>query len=295
MEHLTSEALARLVDESPTPEERGHLNRCRRCRDELDALQAQTLGLSHLPDLRPPRADWDLLEGRLREEGLVHDIVPSALEPVQGSGSPSLRRVGDGVRPPSERGRTGTDTAFLPTRWLAGATPRRIAAGVALVVAGATLGAGTTAALAGGGDALFRDGGPRSGEMALQGGSPGGSSGGLPASLAGVPEALGLDAPLRALSVEEAEEAVRLTESWYLSALLRYRDRLGSEGPDPLSRYLALETLMAAGQAALRDAPTDPFLNGLLVNMHAEREAALQGIRTAGLPTGSGTSHGEWF
>ncbi len=272
MEHLTPEALARLVDEPPTPEERGHLNRCRRCRDEVDALQAQTLGLSHLPDLRPPRGEWPLLEARLVEEGLLN---PVALAP---SAFPSASPVGS-FTPPAPAAPGGLSSSP------GGPRPRtrrawQAAAAVALLVTGAAGGAG--GALAWGGDAPVR-----SGDASV-----------LAASddpLASVPVALGLHAPLRTLSVEEAEEAVRITESWYLAALLRYRDRAESGSPDPFSRYLALETLMAAGQVALREAPADPFLNGLLVTMNAERQAALQGIRTVSSGDPSSAEGGEWF
>jgi hypothetical protein len=91
----------------------------------------------------------------------------------------------------------------------------------------------------------------------------------------------------RDLSLQEAEELVRLTEEWYLAALVRYRERLeiedapSGQGPNPLTRVAALETLMAASRAAVREAPTDPFLNGVLVNMRAERDATLRGIQAS--------------
>lgn len=283
MEHLTPEALARLVDEPPTPEERGHLNRCRRCRDEVDALQAQALGLSHLPDLRPPQGEWPLLEARLLEEGLLNPGTPAPASPATPASLPSSSPAGSFTAP------------AVPVRGGTPSSPRRIrpwgrrawqgAAAVALLVTGAILGAGGVLALRGG---------PSSGGAP----APGGGPSGLVASegpLADVPVALGLHAPLRTLSVEEVEEAVRITESWYLAALLRYRDRAGSKSPDPFSRYLALETLVAAGQVALREAPADPFLNGLLVTMDAERQAALQGIQTASREMPSPVEGGGWF
>jgi hypothetical protein len=249
MEHLTTEALARLVDEAPTPEERGHLNRCRRCRDELDALQAQTLGLSHLPDLRPPRGDWESLELRLRREGLIHADGDGAW----GGGHRRIRRMNP---------------------WLQGA------AAVLLLAVGAGAGAGGMALSTGGAPGEAR-GEPRTAGL----------------DLPAVQAALGMDRAADRISVAEAEELVRVTESWYLSALVRYRERLGVEeggdAPgawgDPVTRYAALETLLAAGRAALREAPADPFLNGLLLNMQAEREATLRGIRA-----GSENS-AEWF
>jgi hypothetical protein len=71
MEHLSLEVLSRLVDESPTDAETDHLSRCGRCAAELEAMRRQTAALGVLPDVRPPRGDWDELEGRLLAEGLV--------------------------------------------------------------------------------------------------------------------------------------------------------------------------------------------------------------------------------
>lgn len=244
MEHLSPETLARLVDESAGPDERAHLNRCRRCRDELDGLTVQTLGLSHLPDLRPPRGDWAALETRLREEGLVRERWT----------------------------RGGAGSGHVPG-WLQGA------AAVALLVSGTAMGLGFSAVR---GEASAHNppapvaGGPALGEAE--------------ALLAALDPA----APGDALSLDEAEDLVRLTESWYLTALLRYRDRVTEEGDafpsdaDPVARYAALEALLAAGRAAMREAPTDPFLNGLLVNMQAERDATLRGLQAT-------TASANWY
>ena len=73
MDHLTIETLARLVDETPTPEERSHLAGCVACRRELDALKEQSTALAALPELLPPKGDWQVLEAQLRSEGLVRD------------------------------------------------------------------------------------------------------------------------------------------------------------------------------------------------------------------------------
>ncbi len=71
MRHLTLEALARLVDEAPTAEEREHLDQCERCRSERDALRAQTEALAGLPKLVPAPDRWPELEERLRVDGLI--------------------------------------------------------------------------------------------------------------------------------------------------------------------------------------------------------------------------------
>lgn len=94
-------------------------------------------------------------------------------------------------------------------------------------------------------------------------------------------------------SVHEAAEAVRLAQQQYFNALLRYRDLAGAGAPDadavgdPASRYAAIEALVAASQAAVRHAPTDPFVNGVLVSAVAEREHVLRQIASA--------QTGNWF
>lgn len=88
MQHLTAEALARRVGESPTCEERVHLDACSSCSAELEALRAQTAALAELPRLSPPAAEWTSLQTRLADEGLIR--VPAG--PRAGWGfSPLLR------------------------------------------------------------------------------------------------------------------------------------------------------------------------------------------------------------
>ncbi|MFO7260734.1 MAG: hypothetical protein DIU52_006245 [bacterium] len=84
MEHLSLEALARLVDEPAEPAEAAHLEVCAECRAELDALREQTSELAHLPDLEPPPDIWPAIEACLREEGLLR-------APRRASGSVWLR------------------------------------------------------------------------------------------------------------------------------------------------------------------------------------------------------------
>ena len=83
-------------------------------------------------------------------------------------------------------------------------------------------------------------------------------------------------------TAEEAADAVRLAEQRYVEALTRYQELVDEDGPgdrlaDP-SRFAALEYLVAASQAAVRQAPADPFLNGLLASTLAEREAMVRRI-----------------
>lgn len=209
MEHLSLEHLARLVDDPATPEEMRHLAHCEPCARRLEELRAQTAALGSLPEIMPPKGDWQAIEARLRSEGLVED--------------PGLfRRLG---------------LARTPA-WMK-------AAAAAVLFLG---GAGTGLALAEAGTAAPWD--------------PAGSA-------------------AEAVSVEEAATAVRAAEQQYVSAVSRYRELLAMEGgqetgADPLTRVAALEHLVMVSQAAVRQAPGDPFLNGFLASALAEREAALR-------------------
>ena len=73
MTHLTSETLARLVDERPNPDERAHLTACGRCAEEFRALRLQSDALGGLPALRPPSGDWEVPRGSARGRGVDSD------------------------------------------------------------------------------------------------------------------------------------------------------------------------------------------------------------------------------
>jgi hypothetical protein len=228
MEHLTTDALARLVDEVPSPEESGHLEACEVCAAELDALREQTDQLGALPAMRPPQGDWEALEARLLAEGLIHSdsVIPFGR---------SRRRWGTAIQ---------------------------AAAALVLFVGGAALGT------------QFRGGEPG----AIEGGPLAG-----PASLVDTPTS---DVALATL--EDAAEDVRQKEQDYIEAMIRYRQLLeasgrgGTQGQDPASRYAALEAVMAASQAAVREAPADPFLNGILASVSAERQAFVRSLSETG-------------
>ena len=227
MEHLTLEALARLVDEQPSDEERLHLADCDRCSDELAELQSTTAALGELPDLRPPRGDWQVLEARLVSEGLV--------------------RHESGFR-----SRLATTPAWM-----------RGAAAVLIFASGTGLGLSM---------------GPPTASPARAG-------------LANIGVLSVADDPR---SVEEAAEAMREAELVFVNSLVRYRQMLDGEGrdtdlADPQRRYAALEYFLAAGEAAVREAPADPFMNGLLASVRAERQAA----RVAALQQASRTQ--DWY
>jgi hypothetical protein len=87
---------------------------------------------------------------------------------------------------------------------------------------------------------------------------------------------------------------MRQAELAFVNSLVRYRQMLDGQGSDadmadPQRRYAALEYFLAAGEAAVREAPADPFMNGLLASVRAERQAA----RAAALQQASRTQ--DWY
>lgn len=225
MEHLNDEALARLVDETPTDIEREHLAACAACAAAVEELREQTAALGALPDLRPPPGDWEVLQARMVSEGLV--------------------RWG---------GRRAGGLATTPG-WM------RAAAGVLLFLGGAALGG-----------------------LAVRG--P------LVANFTGaVPGSPGVSMVAQASSPDEAAEIVRLAERQYMDALVQYRQLHEAPGEgselDPATRFAAIEYLVRASQAAVREVPADPFLNGFLASAMAEREAQLRQIST--------TADDDWY
>lgn len=218
MEHLSLETLARLVDDAPDAAEQAHLDSCARCAAELRGLVQQTAALGTLPELMPPRADWDTLEARLRSEGLLRD--PSFITRLTGTRTPG---------------------------WM------RVAASVLLFSVGAISGAGWASRT-------------------------------QVAELPGSPVSQVADLDQAAARVQDAERS-------YVQAMSQYREILArsggdEEGVDPYSRYAALEHLVLVSQAAVRQAPGDPYLNGFLASAMAERDAAARLVPT---------SSGGWF
>ena len=88
-------------------------------------------------------------------------------------------------------------------------------------------------------------------------------------------------------TAEEAAMGVQAAEARWQEAMIAYRQLSGSTGmvgstADPAARLAAIERLLAASQAAVREAPAEPFFNNVLVGALAEREQTLRQIRASG-------------
>jgi hypothetical protein len=302
MRHLTDEALARLVDESPAPAEAAHLRDCLFCRREVEEMREMAGALAELGEMEPPAGAWAALETALRAEGLVRDRPA----PVRDT-APTA-----GVIPLAPR-RTKP--------WYARASALRAAAAAALFLLGGTVSwavlgrpspTGPDVAAEDGparmnpvyADRLERSEGilPAAGSRAvtpLPGEEtliyeapvpqavPGArlASNGGAAEVPRTPrrvrtyepaapvESFRGAAPVEGEAVLSAAEADLLqAEVAYLAALQRYA-RAADETEDPQARLAALERLVGATSAALERAPDDGVINGYHMAALRQRDA----------------------
>ncbi len=108
--------------------------------------------------------------------------------------------------------------------------------------------------------------------------------------MAGGPGSVAVSGATLASTADPVEVGVQLREAeqLYLAALTRYSELTNSDEPvDPLTRLAALEGIVLTAQAALREAPTDPVINGYLLTAMGQREAMLRQI--------SRTPDQDWF
>ncbi len=229
----------------------GHLNGERLARLVSEAPSPEEE--RHLETCSACRAE---LEG-LREQTEILGALPDLRPPTGDWEALEARLLGEGLVRPG--GAESTSRNWFSSGWL------RAAAALILFVGGAALGNRVT---------LPHSSGP------LAQGDP-------PAGMELIPVSAGTQS---AANLTEAATAVRLAERQYIDALVQYRQLLDAQGEpeligDPTSRFAALEGIVAAGRAAVQQAPADPFVNGVLVSALAEREAIL---RNASLTPGDG-------
>jgi hypothetical protein len=191
----------------------------------------------HLNECSDCRAELEAMEGQTLALGRLPDLRP----PLGDWTILEARLASEGlVRPDRSFMRMASTPAWM-----------KVAATILLFLGGTGLGVG----------------------LASRGGVPG-----VPASGgAALPATTYALTSTAARSLPEAEAAVRLAERRYMDALVQYRQlmdtEVGAQGTTPESRLAALEYLVAAGQAALEQAPADPIINGFLASALAERQA----------------------
>lgn len=264
MQHPEAERLAALDHDAPTLDELAHLAACSACRAERDAYAA-LVGMAHAAgraraDGDAPRlTSWDSLSAALRDEGLLTsttDITPLRTPVVVRALTQRAAMDGtdddatqDVVTAAGVRQVQGVRRG-IRARSFAG--PARAAAAIALMASGALLG-------------RVSDGRMGSGDN--------GES-----TTAGIVAQQVLSSRDVYASVDDATAALSRAQSEYerASLWLASNDTTTRSSDVYRARLAALDQMMAASKAALRDAPQDPVLNHYFLAAYTAREATLQ-------------------
>ncbi|TVP74912.1 MAG: hypothetical protein EA352_09515 [Gemmatimonadales bacterium] len=265
--HLTPTTLARLLDEDPTPGEASHLDSCPACRAELEALEADRQALAKLADPPTPPHGWERLEGVLRGRGRLAGEADGGLPP--------LAEAETGARTGGTADRTGgSDAGARPTQARAAGSSAWLQLAAALLL---LLGGGA------GGWWLGAGGDERGSGVGADRGAVEADDERLVATLVQVLD----DAEAAELDLDGALRLLDLTGELHRAALLRVRAVEGgtlerwSPEEEAVYRFAALDHLVTASREAVRAAPTDPYLNGLLLDVRAERDLVLRQAGTA--------------
>ncbi|MBV9772971.1 MAG: hypothetical protein JO040_03435 [Gemmatimonadetes bacterium] len=260
MQHLTLEAIARLVDEPPHAEEALHLEGCADCRMELEEMRGQTAALAGLADPEPSPFAWPALEARLREEGVIR---PQETAKVRPRHSPVLRMAASvavlvlGGTVGRELWRGGTVNRMDPERIPSRAAGSPVAAPALRTVPAVTVGAPPVQTAA-------RADPPAGGEPSAEAEAPKRT---LRSAAHSAPRRSGASATAAQLRAAQAD---------YVSALSEYASVADDERADPVVRLAALEGLVRATRTALERAPEDPVINGYYLAAMGKRDATLQ-------------------
>ncbi len=252
--HVSPERFAAFDHDRPTTDELAHLVGCAICRAERNAylnLQTMASALSGptAPDA-PRLTDWERLAGALRRDGLLTSPVepaPDDVPLVVPLAARSAERMV--VETPAAR----VTPAFRGTPvWL------RIAAAVLLTAGGTVFGRLTAG-----------------GSLLPLGTATAGSSAGDPAA-----PALASIEGTSFSSVQQASELLYRAQHDYerASLWLAANDTSVHDSDVYRARLAALDQMMAASRAALREAPQDPVLNRYFLAAYTAREATLQAL-----------------
>ncbi|MBY0490418.1 MAG: hypothetical protein K2R93_11310 [Gemmatimonadaceae bacterium] len=253
MQHLDAARLAAFDHDPFTPDELAHLAGCAACRAERDAVAqlvtyAGGVVTQDIASDAPRLVAWDSLARSLRDEGLLTtgehaapDAARDAAEP------PPIARRDRQVVP------RHVETPVSGQRWFQ--RVRQVAAALALVAGGAVMGRLSTGA-----------------ETAT----------GPVAQAGAMARAVGFGDTGFA-SVEQATQVLNQAQRDYerASVWLASNDPTIRDSDVYRARLAALDQMMAASRAALREAPQDPVLNHYYLSAYSAREATLQALSGA--------------
>jgi len=250
--HIADERLAAFAEEAPTADELAHLAGCVQCGRERDAY-AELAMMAHAmrresasPDA-PRLTDWESLAVGLRRDGLLAPRVASPSDVTPATVSAANQDLA--VVPLAGASTIGAPRRATPV-WL------RVAAALILTAGGAALGRMSAAV-------------PEMADGRSTSAVP------TPTTLASA----GADADGYA-SVQQATDALTLAQREYerASLWLAANDTTVHSSDVYRARLAALDQMMTASRAALRDAPQDPVLNHYFLAAYTAREATLQAL-----------------
>lgn len=255
MQHLESTRLAAFDHDPLTVDELAHLAACAMCRAEREAMMqlVSRAGAQVTNDLTANAArlvPWDSLARGLRDAGLL-TTGEHALELAASDDAAVAPAV---VRALPHSRVTSAERPVSSKPWFIRA--RQAAAAVALIVGGAAVGRLSSAPA---GDSL------------------------LPLAQAGTAaQRIGFGDDGFA-SVHQATDVLNRAQRDYerASLWLAANDTTIHDSDVYRARLAALDQMMAASRAALRDAPQDPVLNHYYLSAYTAREATLQALSSA--------------
>ncbi len=270
MQHLDTERIAAFDHEPPTTEELAHLSACVVCRSERDAFDALARLAAHdgfrtLAIEAPRLTDWEQLSVALRVEGMLtsasdHRVpeTPLVVRALDGTGE-RIAREPHAVPTVARRSHASTPARGVP-RWL------RAAAAAVLVVASVVGGR-----ISAGASLLPLE---RSAESTASRAADGFDATIRPASLGGEDTFASVSQATAVLNNAQAEYE---RASLWLAA----NDTTVRSSDVYRARLAALDQMMAASRAALREAPQDPVLNHYYLAASTAREVTLQQLSGA--------------
>lgn len=249
MQHLDTTRLAAFDHDPLTLDELAHLASCAACRAERDAVaqlvtHAGGVVTQDLAADAPRLVAWDSLARSLRDEGLLTTGEHAA---------PDAPAVAPAVAPARPASPVRVETPVSSQRWFQ--RVRQVAAALALVAGGAMMGRLSSGA-----------------ELATG-----------PAAQAGtMARAVGFGDTDFA-SVDQATQVLNQAQRDYerASVWLAANDPTIRDSDVYRARLAALDQMMAASRAALREAPQDPVLNHYYLSAYSAREATLQALSGA--------------
>jgi hypothetical protein len=257
MQHLETSRLAAFDHDPFTPDELAHLASCAACRAERDALaqlvtRAGAVVTADVTADAPRLVAWDSLARGLRDEGLLttgEHAAPNAVfdtPPVRPVAATSMEAA-------TAAARRRVEQPVSSQQWFM--RVRQVAAALALVAGGAMMGRLSTGADAASGPVA------QAGTMA---------------------RAVGFgDSDF--MSIDQATQVLNRAQRDYerASVWLAANDSTTRDSDVYRARLAALDQMMAASRAALREAPQDPVLNHYYLSAYSAREATLQALSGA--------------